>query len=138
MPEKRLRNRADTGQIWKKTITERPKWGVCDLDGTVIFVQLVDGRVFTHGFEAVCRWCGGPLELREDKVFCAGVCGHYQGSFSPDLDDFLRWNGVLSFTLRREVARVEGLHLEARDLEPISYVPQWSVFDDLLEEESNE
>jgi len=78
--------------------------------------------------EAVCKWCEDPLEIREEtKVFCGGKCGRYQGEFSHDLNDYLRWEGVKSYTLRKIVAEVEALELEARDLEPISYAPNWSI-----------
>lgn len=115
-------------KLWKKTTSNDEEWGIVNLDDTVLFVQLIDGRMHAHGMEAVCKWCEGPLEVREgSKVFCGGRCGRYQGEFSHDLNDYLRWEGVKSYTLRKIVAEVEALELEARDLEPISYAPHWSI-----------
>ncbi len=115
-------------KLWMKTTNKDEDWGVCDFDETVLFVQLINGRLFIHGIEAVCKWCEGVLEIREEtKVFCGGRCGRYQGEFSRNLSDFLRWEGVKSYTLRKIVAEVEALELEARDLEPISYAPHWSI-----------
>jgi len=132
-------------KLWKKTTRKDEEWGVCDFDDTVLLVQLIDGRIHAHGIEAVCKWCKGVLEIREEtKVFCSGRCGRYQGEFSRDLDDFLRWEGVKSYTLRKIVAEVEALDLEARDFEPISYAPHWSVLyeyedvDDEIDELSKE
>ncbi len=115
-------------KLWKKTTDRNEDWGVCNFDETVSFVQLIDGRLHIHGMEAVCKWCDGVLEVREEvKVFCSGKCGRYQGEFSSDLNDYLRWEGVKSYTLRKIVAEVEALELEARDLQPIQYAPKWSV-----------
>ena len=122
------------GQMWYKTLDTRGDWGVCSLDGTVLFVQLINGRIHAHGEEAVCKWCGGVLEIREDKIFCSGQCRRYQGVFSRDLNDFLRWEGAKSFTLRKVVAEVEKLELEPRDLEPISYAPKWSILYEYADE----
>ncbi|MFX1560160.1 MAG: hypothetical protein ACFFBL_06210 [Promethearchaeota archaeon] len=114
--------------LWKKTTSNDEEWGVISFDETVLFVQLINGRMHAHGIEAVCKWCESPLEIRqESKVFCSGRCGRYQGEFSRDLNDFLRWEGVKSYTLRKIVSEVEALELEARDLEPISYAPHWSI-----------
>ncbi len=115
-------------KLWKKTTSKDEKWGVVNLDDTVLFVRLIDGRMYAHGMEAVCKWCEDVLEIREEtKVFCGGRCGRYQGEFSRDLNDYLRWEGVKSYTLRKIVAEAEALDLEARDLEPISYAPNWSI-----------
>lgn len=114
--------------LWQKRINNDEKWGVCNFDETVLLVQIVGGRIHAHGREAVCKWCDGVLEIREEtKMFCGGRCGRYQGEFSSDLDDYLRWEGVKSYTLRKIVAEVEALELESRDLEPIHYAPKWSV-----------
>ncbi|MFW9793351.1 MAG: hypothetical protein ACFFEE_03525 [Candidatus Thorarchaeota archaeon] len=126
-------------RLWKKTTQEGEEWGVCNFDETVFLVRLIDGRLHAYGREAVCKWCDGVLEIREEvKVFCSGRCGRYQGEFSSDLDDFLRWEGVKSYTLRKIVAEVEALELEARDLQPIQYAPKWSVlfeYEDYPEDE---
>ncbi|MFW9796309.1 MAG: hypothetical protein ACFFE2_04660 [Candidatus Thorarchaeota archaeon] len=115
-------------KLWRKTTNNDEEWGVINLDDTVLFVQLIGGRIHAHGIEAVCKWCESPLEIREEvKVFCSGRCGRYQGEFSSDLNDYLRWEGVKSYTLRKIVAEAEALELEARDLEPISYAPNWSI-----------
>ena len=115
-------------KLWKRTTSKDEEWGVISLDDTVLFIQLINGRMHAHGMEAVCKWCEGVLEIREEtKVFCGGICGRYQGEFSRDLDDYLRWEGVKSYTLRKIVSEVEALELEARDLEPISYAPLWSI-----------
>ncbi len=114
--------------LWQKTTSNDEEWGVIDFDDTVLFVQLINGRLHVHGMEAVCKWCEGVLEIREEiKVFCGGRCGRYQGEFSRNLSDFLKWEGVKSYTLRKIVAEVEELELEARDLEPIHYAPNWSI-----------
>lgn len=114
--------------LWTKTTSKDEEWGVCNFDDTVFFVHLIDGRMHAHGMEAVCKWCEDVLEIREEtKVFCGGRCGRYQGEFSRNLNDYLLWEGVKSYTLRKIVAEVEALELEARDLEPISYAPHWSI-----------
>jgi hypothetical protein len=127
------------GQMWYKTINKDETWGVCSFDGTVLLVQLVDGKIYTHGEEAVCKWCGSVLIIREDKVFCDGACKRYQGEFSDNLDSFLHWEGVKSYTLRKIAAETEDLTLEPRDLEPIAYAPNWSILyeyaDDFEEDE---
>ena len=115
------------GQIWHKTLGTDEDWGVCNLDDTVLFVQLFNGRIHAYGEEAVCKWCGGILEIRDDKIFCIGACKKYQGEFSRNRNAFLWWEGVKSYTLRKIVAETEHLELEPRDREPISYVPNWSV-----------
>jgi hypothetical protein len=99
----------------------------------LLLVRLIKGRIHAYGIEAVCKYCGDVLEIREDKIFCGGRCGTYQGEFSRDLDDFLRWEGVKSYTIRKKVAEVEGLNLEPRDLEPIPYAPNWSVLEEYEE-----
>ncbi len=127
------------GQMWYRTIHAEEEWGVCNFDGTVLLVRIIDDRIHAHGEEAVCKWCGGVLEICEEtKVFCNGACKRYQGEFSEDLNMFLHWEGVKSYTLRKMVAEVEGLELESRDLEPISYAPNWSILyeyaDDMVTE----
>ena len=127
------------GKMWYKTTNTDEQWGVCNFDGTVLLVRIVDNRIHAHGEEAVCKWCNGVLEIREKtKVFCNGACKRYQGEFAEDLNAFLRWEGVKSYTLRKIVAEVEGLELESRDLEPISYAPNWSILyeyaDDMVTE----
>ncbi len=115
------------GKMWYKTTDSEEKWGVCNFDGTILLVQIISDRLYAHGEEAVCKWCGGVLEVREDKVFCNGACKRYQGEFSSNLNAFLWWEGAKSYTLRKLVAEVEGLELESRDLEPNSYAPNWSI-----------
>ncbi|TFH05573.1 MAG: hypothetical protein E4H14_12485 [Candidatus Thorarchaeota archaeon] len=122
------------GQMWYKTTNADEQWGVCNFDGTVLLVQIINDRLHVHGEEAVCKWCGDTLEIRDDKVFCTGACRRYQGEFSTDPNSFLHWEGVKSYTLRKMVAEVEDLELEPRDLEPISYAPNWSVLYDYAEE----
>ena len=129
------RREREKGQIWRKTTRDGGKWGVVRFDGTVLFVRVIDGRIFAHGLEALCKWCDGRLEIRDEKVFCGGRCKRFQGDFARDLNAFLRWEGAKSFTLRKEVAKLEKLHLESRDLEPISYAPEWSAFDQYEDEE---
>lgn len=127
--------RLPTGELWEKTISKRKEWGVCNFDGTVLFVRIVEGRIHTHGREAVCKWCGGELEIREEKVFCEGPCERYQGEFSRDLSAYLWWEGAKSYTLRKRVAEIEELELQQRDLEPITYAPHWSVLEEYEEEQ---
>ena len=117
-------------ELWEKKIKRREKWAVCNFDGTVLFVQLIDGKIHAHGMEATCKWCEGPLEIREEKVFCAGVCKRYQGTFSRNLNDYLHWDGAKSYTLRKSIAEKEGLELEERDLTKIGYAPNWSVLEE--------
>jgi hypothetical protein len=127
-PRPKVKRQKPERKLWMKTTSKDEEWGVVNLDDTVLFVQLVNGRLHAHGMEAVCKWCEGTLEIREEtKLFCRGKCGRYHGEFSRDLNDYLRWEGVKSYTLRKIVAEVEALELEARDLEPISYVPHWSI-----------
>lgn len=123
--------------LWNKTMNRDEDWGVCDLNDTVLLIRLIDGRIHAHGQEAVCKWCGGFLEIRDEKIFCAGQCRRYQGEFSKDLNAFLIWEGVKSYTIRKIVAEIEHLELESRDLEPIDYVPDWSVLYE-YEEDSDE
>jgi hypothetical protein len=92
-----------------------------------MFVRLINHRIYAYGEEAVCKWCGGVLEIRGGKIFCSGSCRRYQGEFSRNLNTFLEWNGVKSYTLRKVVAQAECLKLDSRDLEPIAYAPDWSV-----------
>jgi len=115
------------GKMWYKTTDSEEKWGVCNFDGTILLVQIISDRLHAHGEEAVCKWCGGVLEVRKDKVFCNGACKRYQGEFSSNLESFLWWEGAKSYTLRKLVAEAEGFKLESRDLEPISYAPNWSI-----------
>ncbi len=126
------------GQMWYKTTSADEDWGVCNFDGTVLLVKIIDDRIHAHGEEAVCKWCSGILVIDDDKVFCNGVCKRYQGEFSKDLNVFLHWEGAKSYTLRKMVADVEGLDLESRDLKPISYAPNWSILyeyaDDMVTE----
>jgi len=112
--------------LWRKTISGGEIWGVFEVDDTALFVQVLDDRIHAHGREAVCKYCGGALEIRENQVFCSGKCGVFQGNFSYNLNDYLRWDGAKSLTLRKEIAKEEGLTLEERDLESIHYAPQWS------------
>ena len=122
------------GKMWYKTTEIGEQWGVCNFDGTVLLVQVINDRLHAHDEETVCKWCGGVLEIREDKVFCAGACKRYQGEFSSKLDSYLWWEGAKSYTLRKLVAEVEGLELESRDLEPISYAPNWSILYEYADE----
>jgi len=121
--------------LWRKTIQAGESWGVCEFDDTVLFSQIVDERLHIHGMEAFCKYCGGILEIRETKVFCSGECGIYQGRFSYDLDAYLHWKGAKSLTLRKEIAKEEGLNLEERDLESRIYGPEWSALDQYEEDE---
>ena len=125
----------EKGQIWRKTTRDGGKWGVIRFDDTVLFVRVIDGQIFAHGIEALCKWCEGKLEIRDEKVFCKGKCKKFQGDFARDLNAYLRWEGAKSFTLRKEIAKEEKLYLESRDLEPMSYAPDWSAFDQYEEEE---
>ena len=126
------------GKMWYKTTRADEDWGVCNFDGTVLLVKIIDDRIHAHGEEAVCKWCSGVLVIDDDKVFCNGACKRYQGEFSKDLNVFLHWEGVKSYTLRKMVAEIEGLELESRDLKPISYAPNWSILyeyaDDMVTE----
>jgi hypothetical protein len=122
------------GKMWYRTTCVGETWGVCNFDGTVLLVRIDAGQMYIHGEKAVCKWCGGVLDIRDDKVFCAGVCKRYQGEFSDDLNSFLHWEGVKSYTLRKMVAKIEGFKLEPRDLEPISYAPNWSVLYDFADD----
>ncbi len=119
-PDTRPRTRVPTGRLWERVVTDG-EWGVCKFDDTVLFVQIINGRPYAYGHEAICKWCGDPLEIRGEQVFCSGHCGRYQGKFSRDLNAFLHWNGAESRTVRHELAQIEGLVLEPRDLEPIVY-----------------
>jgi hypothetical protein len=123
-----------TGELWKKTIQRRKDWGVCNFDGTILFVRMINGRIHAHDREAVCKWCAGVLEIREDKVFCGGTCERYQGEFSGDLSAYLWWEGAKSYTLRKRIAEIENLELQHRDLESMTYAPPWSVLEEYEEE----
>ncbi len=122
-----------TGKIWKKTITEG-EWVVCKFDDTVFFAQIINGRIHVYGHEAVCKWCGDPLAIRDKSVFCSGHCGRYQGKVSRDLNKYLHWDGATSFTLRHEIARIEGLVLEPRDLEPLVSTPPIPFYEEFEED----
>lgn len=126
------------GEMWYKTTNPDEKWGVCNFDGTILLVQFDNGKMYVHGEEAVCKWCGGVLDIRDERVFCVGACRRYQGEFSNDLNSFLHWEGVKSYTLRKMVSKIEGFKLEPRDLEPISYAPNWSILYDYADEMSSD
>ncbi|MHA1136022.1 MAG: hypothetical protein ACTSSE_05995 [Candidatus Thorarchaeota archaeon] len=126
------------GKMWYKTTSIDEQWGVCNFDGTILLVRIEEDQMYVHGEKAVCKWCGGVLDIREDKVFCAGACKRYQGEFSDNLSSFLHWEGVKSYTLRKMVAEIENLKLEPRDLEPISYAPNWSILYDYADEMSSD
>ncbi|NWF97040.1 MAG: hypothetical protein HXY34_12935 [Candidatus Thorarchaeota archaeon] len=139
VPEQAFRKRTTRGEVWKRVIEEpRDEWGVVCLDDNALLVRTMGGRIFVHGVEAFCKWCGGSLVIREGKVFCAGKCHNYQGEFSRDLNDYLRWDGAKSFTLRRAIAQAEHLQLEERDLEPIHYTPNFSMLDEFYDEVEEE
>ncbi|TFG09444.1 hypothetical protein EU538_05115 [Candidatus Thorarchaeota archaeon] len=133
LPPEALEFKEVTGEIWKRAVTDDKEWGVCRFDGTVMFTKLQDEKIIVHGLEAKCRWCGDELEIRGEKVFCSGRCRTYQGAFSRDLNKYLQWEGAKSYTLRKEIARKEGLQLEPRDLEPIPKPPEWSIFNEFEE-----
>ncbi len=133
IPSEKLKSERVTGDIWKRTITQKEDWGICNFGGTVMFAKLEEGRIIVHGIEASCRWCGSELEVRGEQVFCVGSCKTYQGLFSKDLNKYLEWEGAKSYTLRREIARIEGLQLEPRDLEPLPQPAEWSIFDEFEE-----
>jgi hypothetical protein len=137
-PKPQVKRQKPARMLWKKTTSKNEEWGVCDLNNTVILVRLIDGRIHAHGQEAVCKWCGGVLEIRDDKIFCSGACERYQGEFSRDLNSFLWWEGVKSYTLRRIVAEIEHLELEPRDHEPIDYAPNWSILYEYEDEFNDE
>ncbi|NHJ14855.1 MAG: hypothetical protein EAX95_14335 [Candidatus Thorarchaeota archaeon] len=121
--------------LWEKEIERKDDWGVCNFDGTVLFVQLVDGKIHAHGMEATCKWCQGTLEIHGEKVFCTGTCKRYQGMFSIDLNDYLRWDGAKSYTLRKSIAEKEGLVLEERDLTQLAHTPNWSILEEYEEDD---
>ncbi len=124
--------REPTGRLWAR-VTDGNGWCVCDFNGTVLFARIINNKLHADNRELFCKWCGGRLEIRNNGVYCAGKCGNYQGRISYDLDDYLRWNGARSFTLRREIAKIEGLELERSDLAVMTYAP---IFDlDYLDEE---
>jgi hypothetical protein len=134
-PLKIPRDKKPPAKLWRKIVSEGEVWGVFKGDDTVLFVQILNDRIYAHGREAVCKYCGGTLEIRESQVFCSGECGIYQGNFSYDLNAYLKWDGAKSLTLRRAIAAEEGLTLEERDHEPIYYTPQWSVLYEFEEDE---
>ncbi len=125
-------------KLWRKITNDGEVWGVIDIDDTVLFVQIVDEKIYAHGQEALCKYCGGTLEIRDSQVFCIGQCKSYQGNFSYDLSTYLKWDGAKSYTLRKVIAREEGITLEERDHEPIHYAPYWSVLDDFEDYEEDE
>ncbi len=123
------------GQIWRKITDEGEEWAVCNFDGTVFFARLVEGKIHAYGTEATCKWCESTLVIRNDKVFCGGHCGRYQGEFSRDLSAYLHWDGAKSYTLRKQVAKIEGIELESRDLEPFSFAPTTSILEEFEDNE---
>ena len=133
-PTIKKRIKRPNAALWRKITHEGEVWGVCEFDDTVLFSQIINGRIFIHGLEAFCKYCGGVLEIQENKVFCSGSCKVYQGRFSYDMNTYLRWDGAKSITLRKVIAEIEGLELEDRDLESIAYAPEWSSFDEYEEE----
>ncbi|MGQ4871354.1 MAG: hypothetical protein ACP6IT_05915 [Candidatus Thorarchaeota archaeon] len=120
--------------IWVSGVSADGNWVVCDFDGTVFFAQFVNGTIYAHGHKAACRWCGADLEVREDRVFCAGKCGKYQGRISENLSDFLRWNGATSCTLRKAIAGAMGFRPVEEDSWPPVDTPSWSLLQ--LDDES--
>ncbi|MDF1540887.1 MAG: hypothetical protein P1Q69_18465 [Candidatus Thorarchaeota archaeon] len=137
-PQRLVPDKRPPTKVWRKTINDGEVWGVFDVDDTVLFVQILDGRVHAHGREAVCKYCGGILDIRGSQIFCGGECGVYQGNFSYDLNAYLKWDGAKSLTLRKAVAEEEGFSLEERDYEPIHYTPQWSVLYEFEDFEADE
>ncbi|MCK5238177.1 MAG: hypothetical protein KAR33_01445 [Candidatus Thorarchaeota archaeon] len=133
-PPKYRRDKRPPAKLWRNIIKDGEVWGVFEGDDTVLFVQILDGKIYAHGREAVCKYCSGTLEIRGSQIFCAGECGVYQGNFSYDLNAYLKWDGAKSLTLRKAIAKEEGLSLEERDHEPIHYTPQWSVLYEFEEE----
>ena len=123
-----------TGDLWQKKMKSGEDWGVVSFDDTVLLVQMIDGKIHAYGKEAVCKWCGSVLVIRDDKVFCGGTCKRYQGKFSNEPQTFLTWDGAKSFTLRRRIAEIEGMDLEERDLTPMVYASEWSVLDEYEDE----
>ncbi len=134
----KTRPQGEKEPLWSKMDRASGKWGVCNLDDTVFFVGVTEECLHAHGSEIFCKWCGGTLQIRDEKIFCVGDCKRYQGEFSADLNAYLWWEGVKSYTLRREVAETEGLELEQRDLEPASYAPNWSVLHEYDESRESE
>ncbi len=127
----------EPAHLWRKVIDDGEVWGVFEVDDTVLFVRIIDGRIHAHGREVLCKYCRGALEIRGNQVFCRGACGVFQGNFSYDLNDYLRWDGAKSITLRKVIAEEEGLSLEKRDLEAIQYAPEWSPLYEFEEFESD-
>ncbi|MHA1770523.1 MAG: hypothetical protein ACTSYL_12425 [Candidatus Thorarchaeota archaeon] len=132
MPQEVSRRREPTGRLWTQTIRRDGEWIVCDFDGTIFFAQVVKGIIFAYGQKAVCRWCGGPIKIRGNKVFCEGPCKTYQGRISRDLNDYLRWGGARSFTLQREIATIEHLESLENDQHLSVYTAGWSELDEFL------
>ncbi|MCF2138188.1 MAG: hypothetical protein K9W43_13235 [Candidatus Thorarchaeota archaeon] len=124
--------REPTGRLWTKTIRSDEEWIVCDFDGTVFLAQVEDDTILAYGQRAVCRWCGGPIKIRGNKVFCEGACKTYQGRISRDLNDYLRWGGARSFTLQREIAAIEHLELLKDEQEYPTYAADWSELDEFV------
>jgi hypothetical protein len=121
--------------LWLKMVNRGDEWGVCRFDDTVFLTKIIDERLHAYGLELTCKWCGDVLEIRDEKVFCGGICGRYQGEFSRDLNAYLWWEGAKSYTLRHGIAEAEGLELEPRNLEEMSYAPKWSVLSEYDEDE---
>ncbi len=111
---------SDNSGIWTP-LTDDQSRIVCEFDGTVFLGRLVNGVIYAHGHPAVCRWCGGNLQVRGEMVFCGGPCGAFQGRISRDLNKYLEWNGALSYTLRREIADTEGLELDEEERSPPTF-----------------
>lgn len=133
-PVSERKTKRPTATLWRKITHDGEAWGVCEFDDTVLFSQIIDGRIFIHGIEAFCKYCRGVLDIQESKVFCSGDCKAYQGRFSYDMNTYLHWEGAKSVTLRKAIAEIEGLELEDKDLESIAYAPDWSSFDEYEEE----
>ncbi len=121
-----------TGRLWTKTIHDGEEWIVCEFDGTVFFAQIIDGAIYAHGQRASCRWCGGPIGIHGSKVFCEGACKTYQGRVSRDLNDYLRWGGARSYTLQREIAKIEHLEMDESNLPPPLYESNWSELEEFM------
>ena len=134
-PTIKKKTKRPNAALWRKMLQKGETWGVCEFDDTVLFAKIVDSRIIIHGIEAFCKYCGGVLEIQENKVFCSGDCKVYQGRFSYDMNTYLHWEGAKSITLRKVIAEIEGLELEDKDLESIAYAPDWSSFDEYEEED---
>jgi hypothetical protein len=137
-PPKIPRDRRPPAKLWRKIVNDGEVWGAFEVDDTVLFVQILNDRIHAHGREAVCKYCGGTLEIRKGQIFCVGECETYQGNFSYDLNAYLKWDGAKSLTLRKAIAAEEGLSLDERDHEPIHYTPQWSVLYEYEDADEND